>query len=203
MAVADGAILRIVASLLFPDSVIAQNVFYAVFADTGASNDEEDVVDDLIDWVNDMYADLEARMDSDVDLDEIKAYVYDPSDDDWDEIGSGPGTDAFVGAASMAPHGVAALQHANTFDPDVSGHKYWGGFSQSSMDDSDIVGSLITDLVALAITWTTAFVGTATGGDFGPGVWSPTRINFFLFNGTVFTNAQVAYQRRRKPGVGI
>lgn len=203
MAVPDGAILRVVASLLFPESVIAQNVFYAVFADTGASNDDDDVISDLVDWIEGIYANLNAQIQLDVSATDIKVYIYDATDPDWDEVGSDVLSDAFAGTDEMLPHGVAAVQHAKTTNPDVQATKYWGGFDEDTQNKSIVTSTATTALVAAGLDWVTAFVGAATGGDFGPGVWSPTMTNFLLFNGVYVTNGYMGYQRRRKPGVGI
>ena len=101
------------------------------------------------------------------------------------------------------PNGVASLVHALTTDPDVRGSKYFGGHLPASTVDNDWTGGFLSTMLAGGLIWVEPFVGAGTGGDFAPGVWSPTKTNFFLFNGTVTVNAQVAYQRRRKPGVGI
>ena len=203
MAVADGAILRIVASLLFPESVIAQNVFYAVFTDTGTSDDEVDVVDDLAEWLEDAYALLDSWVDSSVSLDGIKVYNYDSIDDDWDEVGDVAIGLGFSGATDMLPHGVAYLTHAKTTDPDVQAGKYIGGWTEGCQADGLFSGTINTLMGTWAAAWVAPFVGTITGADFGPGVWSVAQNNFFLFNGNVVLNAIPAYQRRRKPGVGI
>lgn len=203
MAVPDGTILRVVASLLFPESVIAQNIFYAVFADTGGSDDDDDVISDLADWIEAIYDELAAEIQLDVQLTDIKVYFYDAGDDDWDELGADVLSDSFTGADEMLPHGVAAIQHAKTTNPDVQASKYWGGLDEGAQNKSILSANTITALTAAGLEWVTAFVGAATGADFGPGVWSPTKVNFFLFNGVYVTNGYMGYQRRRKPGVGI
>ena len=203
MAVADGAILRIVASLIFPESVIAQNVFYAVFADTGTSADEQDVVDDLGDYIDDIYNDISALVCDDVSLSDIKVYVYDSTDDDWDEIGTAVLTTTMNLADDMLPHGVAYLVHAKSIDPDVTASKYFGGIGETRADDGEWNASTVTPMANALATWITSFVGSATGADFAPVVWSTVQSQARLFSGTVIANLTPAYQRRRKPGVGI
>lgn len=203
MAVPDGAILRVVASFLFPESVIAQNVFYAVFADTGGSDDEDDVVSDVIDWLEGAYTEVISAIVDEVTTTQVQVYLYDPIDEDWDEVGSAPWSVTFTNSADMMPHGCAMIAHAQTMDPDVRGTKYIGGIGDGAADASALTAPIIALLVAFADEWVAPFVGAATGGDFGPGVWSPTQVNFFLANGTISANGDVGYQRRRKPGVGI
>lgn len=203
MAVPDGAILRIVASLLFPESVIAQNVFYAVFTDTGGSDADQDVIDDVGIWVDAIMTTLAGNIYDGVSLDEVKVYIYDAGDDDWDELGDT--TPIFVGASSadMLPHGVAAVVHAKTSNPDVQAAKYFGGFTESTQEDGILNGGALTALGLAADEWSEPFVGANSGGDIFPGVWSPTKTNFFYFNQVETINAILGYQRRRKPGVGI
>lgn len=202
MAVADGTILRIVASLLFPDNALAQNIFYVVFTDSGASNAVEDVLSDLSDYIFAVYDEMATGIQAAINLTDIKVYEYDGVDEDWDELGVEFPGDDFTGAGDGMPNGVAYLCAAETTNPDVTARKYIGGGVESNSTDNDLTGPLITALTALVEEWIAPFTGAATGGLFGPGVWSPTKTNFFLFNGVGSVNVQVAYQRRRKPGVG-
>jgi hypothetical protein len=203
MAVADGAILRIVASLLFPESVIAQNVFYAVFTDTGTSDDEQDVVDDLATWIEAVYDTINAQISDLVALTGLKVYVYDSIDDDWDEVGDAVLTDAFEAASEMLPHGVAYLCHAKTTDPDVQASKFIGGMAEQTSEDGTWSSSTMTNFALFGAEWVGTFVGGITGADFAPVVWSTAQGVAKLFSGTIILNATPAYQRRRKPGVGI
>ena len=203
MAVSDGAILRIVAEFLMPELVIAQNIYYAVFRDTGGSNDEQDVVDDVTDWIDNIYTNLIAICSDDLALQITTVYVRDLVGGDWDELGTGIPTVTFTDPDTIVPHGVAALCHAYTTDPDVRGSKYFPGFADSEVTASFVSGGGLTALLAVCADWVLEYVGSATGGDFEPGVWSPTNGAFYQFIDSFVANGVVAYQRRRKPGVGI
>lgn len=203
MAVPDGAILRVVASFLFPESVIAQNVFYAIFNDTGGSDDEDDVVSDVIDWLEGAYTEVITAISDEVDTTTVHVYLYDAVDDDWDEVGSAPWSVNFNNTADMMPHGCAMIAHCQTTDPDVRGTKYVGGPGDGAADASNLSGPIITLMLNYADEWIAPFVGAATGGDFGPGIWSVKNTAFFLCNGVDSVNTDIGYQRRRKPGVGI
>lgn len=203
MAVLDGAILRVVASFLFPESVIAQNVFYTVFSPDNGSADEADVISDLVDWVEAMYTEIDNVIVNDVTTTQIQVYVYDSIDDDWDEVGNSPWSVTMLASADMMPHGCAIIAHCQTSDPDVRGTKYIGGPDDDSAAASAIVGGVLTQMLAFAAEWVTPFVGAVTAGTFGPGIWSPKNTSFFLANGTYSINGDIGYQRRRKPGVGI
>lgn len=204
MAVPDGAILRAVSSMLLPQSVIAQNVFNAVFADTGISNSDADVITDLIFWINSLcFGSVVADIDSAANPTEIAVYIYDPLDDDWDEVGSDAWTVVFTGAGDMFPHGVAPIVRAKTMDPDVQGRKFLPGFVETTAADGALTAPALADLANFGTGWITPFVGAATGGDFVPVVWSVAQKVAKIMNGVYILNGQMGYQRRRKPGVGI
>jgi hypothetical protein len=133
----------------------------------------------------------------------IKVYIYDAIDEDWDELGDGVPIEFWGAATDMLPHGAAAVIHAKTTDPDVQGTKYVPGLAEGSQASSVWTGAALTALVSFANNWTQSFDGDITEALIGPGVWSPTRENFFLFNQVEVVNTLVGYQRRRKPGVGI
>jgi len=203
MSVQEGTILRVVASLLFPDDVIMQNVFHISLTTIVGGGDEEDVVDDLVEWIDDIYAELVSEIATAIDGDEIKVYEYDAADDDFDEIGSGVMTLAAAGGTEMMPHGVAFMQTYKTLDPDIDGRKYWGGFVEASHIDGDWWSGTLANGVDVANIVINTVTGGTTGNSYQPIVWSPTQKIGQAYSGTVIHNAVVAYQRRRKPGVGI
>lgn len=203
MAVSSGTILKIVASLLMPDATIAQNVFFAVISDLVTSDDEDDVVLDMVDYVESMYFQIIDSVSLSVAAAGLTVYVYDHVDDDWDEIGTTSWEDFFAGTGDMLPHGVAGIVHAYSIDPDVAGRKYVAGLIESVCSNSDLSGAAITELGLFGDLWTTPTTGTATGGGIAPGVWSVAQQNFKPFLNDYAVNGLVGYQRRRKPGVGI
>lgn len=203
MAIPTGAILRVVLAWIMPDSVIAQNIFFTLFDNDGGSNDDADVVDDLTDWIEDIFSSLTSSISDQVDMSQIKVYIYDAVDQDWDEVGTGVPVFTATGATDMTPHGIAALIHAFTVNPDVTGSKYIAGISDASIVDSNVSGGVLSNLLLAGADWMVDFTGALTGSNFNPGVWSPTKVQFFEFQDKLIVNGQVAYQRRRKPGVGI
>ena len=196
-------ILRVVLSLLLPDNAIAQNVFYTLFENDGTSADDQDVLDDLVDWMEAFYTEIDGSVNEDVSVTGLKAYLYDTVGEDWDEVGVGFPSVTNVGASDPLPNGIAALMHAPTVDPDVTGAKYIAGFGETSALDNDWTAALLTVLAAAATEWTDPFTGATSGSGFIPGVWSVTNSAFYAFTTASSINVQVAYQRRRKPGVGI
>jgi hypothetical protein len=202
MTISEGTIIRIVASMLLPDSVIAQNVFYAVLTGGSGPWDEGDIVSDAIDYMDLIYS-VWATFGSDqATVDEIQVYEYDPIDDDWDEVGSGVLGQVGGVAEDMLPHGVAGYTQARSSDPDVNASKYWAAATEAAQVDGAWIAGHVTGLGTLADAWVDGDVGAASGANLIAGVWSPTETNFFFFNGNITVNATPAYQRRRKPGVG-
>lgn len=203
MAIASGTILKVVASILMPDNVIAQNVFYTIVTDLVTSDDEADVVDDLVTWVEAMYDEIATGISDECAASDVKVYEYDPADPDWDEVGVAVWVDTFALVTDMLPHGAAQIIYAKSTNPDVQAGKYIAGLGELTCVGSDLDNGAITRGLAFAGEWVAQFVGLETGGTFDPGVWSTARTEFLLFNGNVILNGLVGYQRRRKPGVGI
>lgn len=203
MSVEAGTILRVVAELIAPQSSVMQNVFYTKFDDTGGSNENQDVVDDCVDWVDALYLTLVDEINASVIPGEVKVYLWDTIGLDWDELGSGSMGTSFTNADQMLPHGVAAIVSARTFNPDVTGRKFFGGFAEDQQSQSILDAAAVIALAFTASAWIEPFTGLATGSVFKPGVWSVVDVAFRQFVETVIINALMGYQRRRKPGVGI
>ena len=200
---ATDTILKIVVSMLLPESVIAQNVFWALFENTGGSADEDDVMDDLADWVEAVYSDFLIKLDTEWSLDDIAVYQYDAGDDDFDEVGKQSVTGVGLVALDFLPHGAAIVTNANTTDSDVQGRKFWTGFTEGANANGLVDGAMFAAIALVVDEWISPFVGAATGSDFVPGVYSLTRAAFSAFNQDSTFNIPWGYQRRRKPGVGM
>lgn len=202
MALSTNDILKIVLSIALPDSVVAQNIFWALFENTGGSADEDDIVSDMEDWVEAIYAEIVDVLSDLVGLSEVKVYVYDSGEGDFDEVGSafpvGDGTQA----TELQAHGLAVVTNAKTTNPDVYGRKYWPGICEGFVADGYLVAGGADDFALAVGEWITPFTGAATGSDFTPGVYSLTDSTFYPFGDEATTNLLLGYQRRRKPGVG-
>lgn len=202
MALSANDVLKVVVSLAFPDSVIAQNIFWLLFEDTGGSNDDDDVLDDIETWVEAIYDHIDGTVSDEVTLDDAKVYVYDSGDDDFDEVGDRTLSVPFIDSGDFIPHGIACVSNASTSNPDVQGRKYWGGFTEASNLNGYMTGGVLAGMALMIGEWITPFVGIETGSDFTPGVYSLTKVAFFPFNDDADFNLLWGYQRRRKPGVG-
>lgn len=203
MSITDGEILRIVASFLWDDGGVNQNVFNAVTTGGGAPWADEDILDDCESWLDAMYANISVNISEDLDGNEVIVYKYDGIDDDWDEVGSQAWSFAPTQADEILPRGVAALIRLWTTDPDVQGKKYIPGLAEAGLADGLWGAGTITNLLAFAADWYAPFVGAVSGATFTPGIWSVVGTVFKAGVDHIATSTIPAYQRRRKRNVGI
>jgi len=203
MTVTTGDILRIVASQLWNDGNVVQNVFNSLISGAGSPWDDVDVVSDAEDWLDNMYANLTTLVSEDLAGNEVIVYKYDSGDDDWDEVGSAVWSWSPSATSDELPRGVAGLVRLWTEDPDVQGKKYIAGLPESTTDDGLFISAALTGLLAFGADWWNPFVGSATGADFTPGIWSVAQTAFKEAVEHVASTTIPAYQRRRKRNVGV
>lgn len=203
MAVIDTDVLRVVASILWTDGNINQNVFNCIVSGGVGPYDDQDVADDMEDWLDNMYANIVSVVSDECDGNEVVVYKYDAGDDDWDEVSSQGFVWNPTSISDELPRGVATLVRLWTVDPDVQGKKYLGGLTEGTIADGLISGATMILYLAFAADWFTPFVGAATGATFTPGIWSVAETLFFAGVDHIAVNGILAYQRRRKRNVGI
>lgn len=203
MTVATNDILRVVASMLWDDGDVNQNVFNCKITGGGGPWDDTDVIDDCEDWLDNLYANLTTYVTDHMDGNEVIVYKYDAVGDDWDEVGSQSWTWNPTEPNDYLPKAVAGLVRLWTEDPDVQGKKYIPGLTEDHSVDGLWVGSLLTPMLAFAADWYLPFVGATSGATFTPGIWSVVGTVFKAAVDHVAANAIPAYQRRRIRNVGI
>ncbi len=203
MTVADGTVLRIVASMLWTDGNVNQNVFNAIMSGVGPPWDDADIIDDAEAWLDNMYANMTAACSNFLDGNEVIVYKYDTVGDDWDEVGSNAWTWNPTNALEQLPRGTAPLVRLWTVDPDVQGKKYLPGATEGDLEDGLYDASLLVNMLAFAADWYTPFTGGTSGGTWTPGIWSVAQTAFLAGVDHIAASAIPAYQRRRKRNVGI
>jgi hypothetical protein len=196
-------VLRVVVTLLWTDGNIIQNVYNAVVTGGGSPWDDNDIVEDALSWAEDLYFNITSGVADTIDGSQVQVYEYDAVDDDWDEVGS----TAFVwnptGATDELPRGVATLINLKTTDPDISGKKYLGAPVEGNLTAGLWIPAWLTLVLSFAVDWYAGFVGTDSGADWQPGVWSVAETVFKSAIPQVIIPTIPAYQRRRKRGVGV
>lgn len=203
MTVATGTALRVVQTLVWDDGNVIQNVFNCELTGGAGPYDDQDVADDMADWMDVIYTYLDSDMVDQLTMGVTVTYKWDSGDQDWDEVGVSLPIVSIDGTGDALPHGVALMMQGNTINPDVKGRKYFGGLSEALQTDGSWVSGLITVMGNVGTAWLTDFVGAASGADFGPGVWSVKNLDFYAFATSFVVNSICNYQRRRRPGVGI
>lgn len=203
MTIQDGEILRVVASMLWGDGNVNQNVFNCIVSGGSPPFTDDDVIEDMEDWLDNMYQNITNQTHTNLEGNEVIVYKYDSVDDDWDEVGS----DAWVwnpsGAGDELPRAVAALVRLWTVDPDVQGKKYLPATIESILTNGLWTAGAITNFLAFAADWWQPFVGATSGATFTPGIWSVVNTAFFAAIDHIATTTIPAYQRRRKRNIGI
>lgn len=203
MSVITGDILRVVASFLWTDGNVNQNVFNAVVTGGGSPWADLDIADDAEGWLDNMYLNMVGQQVDEIDGNEVIVYKYDSVDNDWDEVASQSWTYNPTELTEQLPRGVAALVRLWTTDPDVQGKKYLPGMSEGGLVDGLFGAGDLAAMLAFAADWYTPFVGAVSGADWTPGIWSVAGTVFKAGVNHVAANAIPAYQRRRKRNVGI
>lgn len=203
MSVTDGTILRIVMSMAWTDGEINQNVYNAVVTGGGSPWDDADILADAEEWADDVYLNVAGFMSDELDGVTVTVYEYDAVDDDWDEVGVTAWVYNFTGSEDQLPRGNAGLINFKTTDPDVSGKKFLPGLTEAAITAGLLNGGTLAALVAMAVDIMAPFVGGTSGATWTTGVWSVVGTVFKAYTGTAITSNVMAYQRRRKRGVGI
>lgn len=203
MTLVTDDILRVVASMLWTDGNVNQNVFNCKITGAGSPWDDVDVIDDMEDWLDNMYANLTAQISDEIDGNEVLVYKYDAVGQDWDEVGSQSWVWDPVNVTDQMPRGVAGLVRLWSTDPDVQGKKYIPGITEGMATDGLITAPSLVTLLAFAADWYLPFVGATSGATFTPGIWSVIGALFQAGVDHVAASAIPAYQRRRKRNVGI
>jgi hypothetical protein len=203
MSVVTGDILRIVASMLWTDGNVAQNVFNAIVTGGGGPWDDTDIVDDAEAWLDNLYANLTTYISDELDGNEVLVYKYDTINDDWDEVGSQAWVWNPTQVASQMPRAVSGLVRLWSEDPDVQGKKYVPGFTDGHVIDGLMSAPIITALLAFAADWYLPFAGAGSAATWTPGIWSVVGKVLEAGVDHVATSTIPAYQRRRKRNVGI
>lgn len=203
MSISTGDILKVVASMLWTDGNVCQNVYNAKITGAGGPWDDADIVDDAEAWLDNMYANMTTNVSDELDGNEVLVYKYDVSGDDWDEVGSQSWSWNPSNANEEFPRAVSGLVRLWTEDPDVQGKKYIPGLVETGATSGLWDSGIITALLALAADWYTPFTGGTSGATWTPGVWSVVLKVIKAAVDHFATTTIPAYQRRRKRNVGI
>lgn len=198
MSVGEGVVLRIVATFDIDGASKAQNVFHAV-QNTGTAQDDEDVVDAALNWIEDIFGTMTALTSDEVSLEKVE--VYEDSVAGFLPVGSAAGTWAGTSANDRVPAGVAILLHAQKSRTNHTDKKYIAGTTEATIAGDTFTSTATTAAGLAAAEW----IDTHT--DANGVVLNPVSYNRNTKITKAYTGYSVSdvasYQRRRKPGVGL
>lgn len=164
---------------------------------------ETDVLFDMKEVHEALYGKVNQLWSDDTRTDEMRHELWNPGTGKWD-LYAIDGSTNIPGtyAAQPLPGGICALVSASMAGGGRSARKFIGGLSEvASLGDRWTSATLVA-LIALNIQWYSSF--TATNGlVFMPEVFSAVNGTFTPIVPAGHISVIPAYQRRRKPGVGI
>jgi len=203
MTIADGTVLKCVASLYMPDAVIAQNVFY-VKANLAAPVTDNSILTAIGTYIDNFYTALNADIDSAVVVGDAVVNEWDwDGTSEWETgryVGQVSLTSTPTGAGDMLPHAVAATITGYCEEPRSRSRKSVPGFVEGSSTVSDWNAATLVRLVAAALIWISA-VGLTGSDTLAPVI--PTNLGTALPLIATLVSSIIGSQRQRKPGEGI
>ena len=200
MTVATNDVIKITAVLLGPDLQEFNNVFHYQYRE-GTGVDDATYMAALAQKLDAMYTIINDRVADDVAYDQIRFYNvtqdYPMGTVGWPTLTNG------IDLAEPLPSGNAALVTAYTAVKRTYGRKFLPGWTEAMSEGDTWTAAAFADLQAFAGEWFLS-VAHPGGGNSYAGVWKVPLVDPAYFVDFVSMNAReiVAYQRRRKPGVG-
>lgn len=194
-----GQILRVNAQMLHQNANFMENVFHFVVGQVN-DIDESNQLDDIGDYFSERYSDtIEDVVSDNVDGTELQFSVAEQSDGIFNGIGSRPFVFSGLNISQALPLGAACLvRFPLTFGGHMAG-KYLGGLTESGQADSVWNSAVISSAAAWGLQFSQDIVlGSIT---ILPIVWRED-LSFSNLAGDVIVRSVIAYQRRRKQGVG-
>ncbi len=202
MTVNNGAELKVVVTISMPGLTVAQNVYYVRYTGVNPA-DEEDVVDDMKLWADDMYGNILSVLADTVSISEVAVSTKLQAEPlSFEEIGTVPSTQVGTALDPILPNGVAVVMRVATSAVKSLARKYIAGISDGFNIGAVWDSNVLSSSASFLFDW---IAGPATVGDrsYVAGIVS-TKDGFFkTFPGAGILSTIPGYQRRRKPGVGI
>ena len=206
MTLGTNDVVRIVLSFLLPETVTAQLVWhYIVTAGTGGVPGT--ILAAILAAANSAFNGIEGDMVTGADSVEIDLLKWDFTANRFDGLANSVATSiSGTSNASMAPHGVGPLVSFFTDTGRRRGRKFLPGYSEDSFIDGNLQAAPLSRL----ITFNAGFNDDVISGgitlapcNFNTDELSPLFESVAEWSNTSAVATIAAYQRRRKPGVGI
>lgn len=201
MTIPNLASCKLVQELNMPDGVIANNIYYFE-ANFNTPQEVEDVLTALVTWVETLYTTIDSEVSDLLELGEFTLYTWNAPLLQWDNEGSDLPAVTFTGVSDMLPHGVSALVRAYSFNTRSIARKYLAGFIEEAQADGTWITSTLTALAAFGAEWSSSSL-VSSGNTMRAAVWDTKIFTTHILTGVEVVLTEPAYQRRRRPGVGI
>lgn len=196
-----GEILRTTARYSAPASSQMQNIFHHQVV--GASVDDLEAANTINNWMtNDWAVDWAESAALSAELEDISVDVVNVDGTVVRAIAVYLIQQTGLLPSPVLPAANAAYILLKTIVPKIRGIKYIPGFSETAVDDGEWTSAAIVDMGFLLLDYAKTLepMGAA---ELIPGVPAPSIGVFEPFLDTGILETIPAYQRRRKPGVGI
>lgn len=196
-----GEVIRVATHYVQAGGGDIMNVFH--FRIAGSAPSDESVLEDMTIWLDEEWgARWRVRADQNCTLSHFEIDVVNPDGTVARNIGGAILGIAGAVAGGALPAGNAGYLLAYTAIPKARGSKYVPGVSETDSAASGLSVEYIANLALLLAVYLAPIV-SGNGATYQPGVLSKTLEAFvpFLVSGAI--DNLVAYQRRRKLGVGI
>jgi len=197
----DGELFRATFHYQQPGSSAVQNVFHWRYDGTPTSN--QAVADAIATWaLDDWGARWQELAATDVELDSVEVFRVDFDGSPISALGTQFINSFGLRTSDMLTAAVSAFMQADTAVPGRRGRKYVPGLAEGNVNNGVLDAAQLVDLALLLAEYVN-LIPVGVSGVLTPGVVSRLLELFTEFLDAGSITDVPAYQRRRKPGVGI
>lgn len=199
-------VLRIVLTFTMPETTVAQLVWHYLVT-AGTPETETSVLSFIVNNTVNAFAGILVDMSNQVAGDEFEMLKWDFTLNRWDGVANENTTSIDgVDTIDMLPHGVGPLTVFHTGVGRRRGRKFIPGYVEDTQDQGILDVGAAARLITHALIFDNDIASatlTSKPGNFNVDPLSPLFETFAEWNKTAGINTTIAYQRRRKAGVGI
>ena len=204
MAVESGAKIKAVMEMVMADGSIVQNVYHYRLAGGGTLTEEE-VVDEITDQLELMYAAVSVYIDQNITVNPTVVYEieWNTEDKKWETLrvlGEKLLQWTPDGLEDPLPNQCAATVSAATERPKSRGRKFLPGWGDQSVTGGDLNAGSMGALAAYAALYVQTLI-VDVAQSLIPGIPRSAAFAFLDFTAAAI-NSVIGTQRQRKPGVG-
>lgn len=198
MTVPDNAIMRAVVTYEVAQVTKAQNVYHLKHT-TGSSQDDEDVLDAVAEWIVSAMENIAVRLSEDVVMGTLE--LYERVSSLWEPIGVTVPDYTGDHVGELLPAGLAIMVEFSKLRTGYRDRKYLTGFVEDDCQGNGWGAGVRTDVALYAADIIEEFTATNSVKVLAVHYNTTTEVAKEYTGYQVV--ADVSYQRRRKPGVGL